>query len=167
MDVPLVGCGLVGTYLRLCLLATAQSVTVLIVGGESRSDLHLPLLFLPHQSLSVPATYCLRIGLQILDIMACRPVARQRPVNSNRVRVFSLRSVPRCSKQGQLVSQELVVGWWVSELVRQLLRVSRCELLLLEAGNWGTGTVREPSGRGTSNVGSRNQATTVKTWLWN
>jgi hypothetical protein len=32
--------------------------------------------------------------------------------------------------------------------------------LLLEAGSWGTGTVREPSSRGTSAVGSRYQATT-------
>jgi hypothetical protein len=48
----------------------------------------------------------------------------------------------------------------VSEWVRGPLGFSRCELLLLEAASWGTGTVREPRGRGTSTVGSRYQATT-------
>jgi phage FluMu protein Com len=48
----------------------------------------------------------------------------------------------------------------VSELVRGLLRCSRCELLLLEAGRCGMGTVREPRERATSGVESRYQATT-------
>jgi hypothetical protein len=39
---------------------------------------------------------------------------------------------------------------------------SLCERLLLEAGSCGTGTVREPRGRGTSAVGSRYQAIAVK-----
>jgi hypothetical protein len=36
------------------------------------------------------------------------------------------------------------------KIVRGLLRFSPCDLLLLEAGNCDTGTVREPRGRGTS-----------------
>jgi hypothetical protein len=36
---------------------------------------------------------------------------------------------------------------------------SRCELLLLEAGSYGTGKVREPRGRGMSAVENRYQAT--------
>jgi hypothetical protein len=48
---------------------------------------------------------------------------------------------------------------WVSERVAELLRFSSYELLLLEAGNWGTGTVKELRGRGRSIVGSRYQAT--------
>jgi hypothetical protein len=35
-----------------------------------------------------------------------------------------------------------------SQLVREMLQLGRCELLLLEAGSWGTGSVREPRGRG-------------------
>jgi hypothetical protein len=41
------------------------------------------------------------------------------------------------------------------QLVRGLLQFGRCELLLLEAGSWGTGIVREPTVRGASAVGSR------------
>jgi hypothetical protein len=48
----------------------------------------------------------------------------------------------------------------VSELIRELLRFSPCELLLLEAGSSGTGTVREPRVRGRSAVRSRYQSTT-------
>jgi hypothetical protein len=44
----------------------------------------------------------------------------------------------------QLVSR---VGWWVSEWVNGLLRFSRCELLLLEAGNWGRGQFENPEER--------------------
>jgi hypothetical protein len=38
---------------------------------------------------------------------------------------------------GQLVRVSLdeLVDWWVSELVRELLGFSRCELLLLESGS--------------------------------
>jgi hypothetical protein len=43
------------------------------------------------------------------------------------------------------------------ERVRGLLRVSLCELLLLDANSWSTGTVREPRGRVTSAVGIRYQ----------
>jgi hypothetical protein len=58
----------------------------------------------------------------------------------------------------------LITVGLVSERVRGLLRFSRFELLLLEAGSWGMGIVREPRGRGKSCVGSRYQATTgVKT----
>jgi hypothetical protein len=50
----------------------------------------------------------------------------------------------------------------VSQSVRELLQLGRCELLLLEAGSWGTGIVREPRVRGKFAVGSRYQATTGK-----
>jgi hypothetical protein len=36
-------------------------------------------------------------------------VTRQRPVNSNRGTVFSVRSVPKCYKQGKLGVE--LVGW--------------------------------------------------------
>jgi hypothetical protein len=67
-------------------------------------------------------------------------------------------SVPRCYKQDKsrieswgsqksksgvrwrpvwdLVSGVESLDWWVSEYVRGMLRFSRCELLLLEAGSW-------------------------------
>jgi hypothetical protein len=50
--------------------------------------------------------------------------------------------------------------WWVNELVRGLLWFSPCELLLLEAGSWGSGIVREPTVPGTSAVGNRYRTTT-------
>jgi hypothetical protein len=53
-------------------------------------------------------------------------VTRERPVNSNRGTVSSVLSVLKCYKQDKL---------GVSDLVRGLLQFSRCELLLLEAGN--------------------------------
>jgi hypothetical protein len=52
------------------------------------------------------------------------------------------------------------VGWWVNEWVREPLRFSSCELLLLEAGSWDTEIVRAPRGRRTSAVGSSYQTTT-------
>jgi hypothetical protein len=49
-----------------------------------------------------------------------KAVTRQRAVNSNKEMVFSVRSMLRYYKQGQLA--ELVtlwgVGWWVSEWVK-------------------------------------------------
>jgi hypothetical protein len=77
--------------------------------------------------------------------------------------VFPLRFVPRCYKQSvelSCVKCSKLVGEWVSELVWGLLGFSLCKLLLLEAGSWGTGTVRESSARGTSAVRCRHQATT-------
>jgi hypothetical protein len=50
----------------------------------------------------------------------------------------------------------------VGELVRGLLQFSRYELLLLEAGSRGTGTVLEPRERETSSVGKRYKATILK-----
>jgi hypothetical protein len=47
-------------------------------------------------------------------------VTRQQPVNSNRGRVFSVRSVPNCYKEDQSVI----------DLVREPLEISCCELLL-------------------------------------
>jgi hypothetical protein len=54
----------------------------------------------------------------------------------------------------------------VSELVRALLQFSPCERLLLEAGRWGTGIIREPRVRGISAVGSPYQATTGEHIDW-
>jgi hypothetical protein len=71
-----------------------------------------------------------------------------RQLHCNRGTVFSVRSVPRCYKQDK---------FGVSELVRQPLGFSCCELLLWEAGSWSWGQFREPRGRGTSAVGSRHQ----------
>jgi hypothetical protein len=56
-------------------------------------------------------------------------VIRQRPVNSNRETVFSVRSVQRCYKQ-----DKLGVCWWEVH-VRERLGFSRYELLLWVAGN--------------------------------
>jgi hypothetical protein len=64
------------------------------------------------------------------------------------------------------VNVEEWVGLWISESVRGLLRFSPCELLLLEAGSWGTRTIREPRGRGTSAVGSRYQKTVADKAGW-
>jgi hypothetical protein len=51
------------------------------------------------------------------------------------------------------------VNWWA---VRRLLRFGLWELLLLEAGSWGTGNVRELRVREISAVESRYQATTCE-----
>jgi hypothetical protein len=92
----------------------------------------------------------------IIIIAACRPVARQRPAN-NRGMVFPTQSVPRCYNQDKSRVESLqvrrtggrcemaanlgvsVVSWLVSQWARELLRFSRCEPLLLEAGSWGQG----------------------------
>jgi hypothetical protein len=50
-------------------------------------------------------------------------------------------------------SRVKLVGW----VIRELLQVSCCESMLLDAGSWGTSTVREPRIRGSSAVGSRYQ----------
>jgi hypothetical protein len=89
--------------------------------------------------------------------------------------LFPMWSMPRCYNRdvvGQLVScksAQLIGGEEKTErlvwdghqpgsLSREL-QFSRCELLLLEAGSWGTGIVREPKVRGTAAAGSRYQAT--------
>jgi hypothetical protein len=63
--------------------------------------------------------------------------------------------VPRCYNQDQLAA-----------VIRKLLRFSRCELLLLEAGNWGRGQFGDPAERERSVVRSRHQATEVRTWQY-
>jgi hypothetical protein len=96
----------------------------------------------------------------LFNIVACRSVTRQRPVNSNREMVFSALSSPMavharmdtateepCFLYGpcrDVVCRAVrasVVEWseLFGELVRGLLRLSPCELLLLEAGSWDTG----------------------------
>jgi hypothetical protein len=52
------------------------------------------------------------------------------------------------------------VGWWVSQSVRGLLRFNSSELLLLEAGSWDTGVVRESTVRGISVVRNHYQTMT-------
>jgi hypothetical protein len=47
--------------------------------------------------------------------------------------MFSTRSMPRCYNQDQLATA-----------VRELLRFSRCELLLLEADSWGREQFENP-----------------------
>jgi hypothetical protein len=54
----------------------------------------------------------------------------------------------------RLIKWESVKRWWVDELVRGLLGLSRCEKVVAEAG-----VIREPSVRGTSAFGSRYQKT--------
>jgi hypothetical protein len=54
----------------------------------------------------------------------------------------------------------------VGEWVRELLRFSPCELLLLEAGSWSTWLVRKSRVRGSSAVGSRYQTTVENTADW-
>jgi hypothetical protein len=46
--------------------------------------------------------------------------------------------------------------------VRGLLQFSPCQLLLLEAGSWGTGIVREPRVRATSAFENRYETSTVE-----
>jgi hypothetical protein len=120
------------------------------------------------------------VGTEFFNIVSCRPVTVQRPVNGNRGMVFSVRSSPmaahatvdtatdeRCFLCGlcqDVICRAVgvsVVEWseLVGELVRGLLRFSPCELLLLEAGSWGRGQFGN-TGRGTSAVGSRYQTTT-------
>jgi hypothetical protein len=53
-------------------------------------------------------------------------LSSKQQMNSNRGRVLSVVSVPRCYKR---------VSRLVRDLVRGLLRLSPCELLLLEAGS--------------------------------
>jgi hypothetical protein len=60
---------------------------------------------------------------------------------------------------GRTISAVQGSGELVSDLVREL-QFSRCELLLLEAGSSGTGTVREPRVWRNFAVGRRYQATT-------
>jgi hypothetical protein len=109
--------------------------------------------------------------------------------NRRTVEVFSVHCVPRlynehlrlrgslemavisiggwCEVAASLgVSRVEWVGWWVSELLRGLLRFSPGELLLLEAGSWGTGTFWEPRGRGTFAVGSHYQKAGEDTAGW-
>jgi hypothetical protein len=77
-------------------------------------------------------------------------VARQRPgCNNGSIVGSGVSYVVR----SEAVSRDLPISvqsvewsgasWLVSEWVRGLLRLSPCELLLLETGSWGTATVRE------------------------
>jgi hypothetical protein len=67
--------------------------------------------------------------------------SRQRPENSNRGKVYSVLSAPRCYKQDKLVEW---VCFWLSELVRGALGFSSYELLVWEAGSWGRGRFGNP-----------------------
>jgi hypothetical protein len=106
-------------------------------------------------------------------IVAYRPVARHRPARNSGSTVES--GVSCVVRPGAISldwpsSVQLVqcngTSWLVSESVRGLLRLNPCELLLLEAGSWGTGILRKPRIRGTSAVGSRYQATADEVTDW-
>jgi hypothetical protein len=60
----------------------------------------------------------------------------------------------------RLETRESVKIW--SELVRGLPQFICCELLLWEADSWARWQVRDPRGRGTSTIWSRNRATASK-----
>jgi hypothetical protein len=47
----------------------------------------------------------------------------------------------------------------VTEIIRELLRFSHCELLLCEAGSLRPGIVREPRGKGTPTIENHYRAT--------
>jgi hypothetical protein len=82
--------------------------------------------------------------------------------------IFSMWSAPRLyhlTDRGELVSAMQLSTVKRSELVgeqsvRGLLQFGRCELLLIDAGNSGTGIFREPRVRGRSAVGSCYQTKT-------
>jgi hypothetical protein len=59
--------------------------------------------------------------------------------------VFPMWSVPRLYPSTEWVELVQCKGaiWFLSEWVREPLRFSHCELLLLDAGSGGTGTVRD------------------------
>jgi hypothetical protein len=54
------------------------------------------------------------------------------------------------------------VGWWV----RGLLRYSRCELLLWEAGSWGTRQFGNPKEKERLPLEAATKQRLMKTWLW-
>jgi hypothetical protein len=54
----------------------------------------------------------------------------------------------------------------VSELVTELLRVSHCELLLLEAGKWGRGLFGNPEGGERPQLEDATKQRLVKASLW-
>jgi hypothetical protein len=87
----------------------------------------------------------------------CFYVVHSEAITLDRVQFSSVQLVQCIAVQCSWVER---VGWWVSELVRGLLLFSPCELMLLEAGSWCTGIVREPRIRGMSAVGSRYQKMT-------
>jgi hypothetical protein len=61
-----------------------------------------------------------------------------------------------------LVERSELIGEWLSEF-EDCCGFSPCEPLLLEAGSWGTGIVREPRVRGTSAVEAVTRKRMVKT----
>jgi hypothetical protein len=115
----------------------------------------LPCILFTRQkhTLNIPCVYLETI---LYGIVACRPIAKQRPWNeylyNNHCSVtalktsmfprqqentavmgktFSVQSIRRCYNQDQL-----------SVAVREILGFSRCDLLLWEAGSWGQGQFR-------------------------
>jgi hypothetical protein len=102
------------------------------------------------------------------NIVACRRVARQMSTKqatiSTAIAIFPQQREKRTE---ETFSTRFLLRRYnqdpLAVAIRGLVGFSRWELL--EAGSWGTRTGREPRGRGTSAVGSRYRATTVKTWL--
>jgi hypothetical protein len=113
--------------------------------------------------------------------MAYRPVARQQERNKQSVvyrqwptrnkgsicasGVFCVVHSEKISRCRSSSVQLMKCSWLqrselVTELVSGLLRFSRCELLLLEAGSWGMEIVRQLRVTGTSAVASLCQETT-------
>lgn len=125
---------------------------------------------------------CLEICKVNVNILAWRPVVRQRRRNKQ---LYNSRCwvLARKQHQGNGIFCVTYAGWvsvgsktnwsavdrqssrncdWIEldcEWERGLLRLSHCELLLLEADSWGKGAVWKPIRRGKSSVESRYQAT--------
>jgi hypothetical protein len=95
-------------------------------------------------------------------------VTRQRPVNSNRGTLSSMRFVSRCYRRSEVSQLSWVewVGWWVSKWVRGLLRFTRCEMLLVDIGSWGTGQFGNPEEGERPSLDAATEQRLVKTWLW-
>jgi hypothetical protein len=66
---------------------------------------------------------------------------------------------------GSGVSQLTSVGWWVTELVREL-RLSRCELLLWEAGSWSRDGLGNPEAGECPLLEAATKQRLVKTSMW-
>jgi hypothetical protein len=101
---------------------------------------------------------------ELLREFSCQSsLSRLREVTWSRWRPFSGAELSWAELSWVSAVQCSGVRWLASEWIRGLLRFNACELSLLEAGSWGTGTVQKPRARWTSAVGSRYQATAMKT----
>jgi hypothetical protein len=141
--------------------------------------------FKPARCWHLSVSGMLRVNVQAMSIVACRPfarqlprnksyktaVTRQDPVNSNKWAVFSVRSVPRRYSRTVIhfnsqIWVELVGEDWVNQVARGLLGLNRCELLLREAGSWGRGYFGKPKEGERLPLEAATEQRLVKTWLW-